>query len=197
VQSLGRRAQAERADSEVESLVTEVLTGYEAASVAQIGAILDAVPADADTLYLDTVGYSERALAAVGAFRSVGGSGGKTVRIVLIADATAVASGEDFASYDFIVGSDLNGLSLTSISWFVKTGSSSGLPSFAVRKNAATEMLSTNCTIDANELTSDTAATPPVINGANAHVATGDVLHFDCDAAGTGTLGSEVRMTFA
>jgi hypothetical protein len=199
VQQVGWRAEAERADSEVESLVTEQLTGYELASVQQIIAILEGLPADAETVYLDTVGYSERALAAVAAFNAQGGGGStaRTVRIVLIADGTAVASGEDFASYDFIVGSDLNGLSLTSISWFVKTASSSGLPSFAVRKNAATEMLSTNCTIDANELTSDTAATPPVINPSNKGVVTGDVLHFDCDAAGTGTKGSEVRMTFA
>ena len=120
-----------------------------------------------------------------------------TARIVLIADATAVSVAEDFASYNFIVGSDMNGLALKSISWFIKTVSSSGLPSFAVRKNSATEMLSTNCTIDVSELTSDTATTPPVINGANSGVVTGDILHFDCDAAGTGTRGSEVRMTFS
>jgi hypothetical protein len=53
--------------------VTEQLTGYEASSVAEIGAILDASPATADDVYLDTMNYSERAIAAVAAKRSGGG----------------------------------------------------------------------------------------------------------------------------
>jgi hypothetical protein len=55
----------------------EPLTGYEASSVAEIEAILDASPADSDTVYQQTVGYSERALAAVAAKRA--GSGGASM----------------------------------------------------------------------------------------------------------------------
>jgi hypothetical protein len=54
--------------------MTEQLTGYEASSVAEIEAILDGSPADADQVYLDTIGYSERALAAVAAKRAGSGS---------------------------------------------------------------------------------------------------------------------------
>jgi hypothetical protein len=56
--------------------MTEQLTGYEASSVAEIEAILDASPADADTVYLDTIAYSERAIAAVAAKRAGSGGGG-------------------------------------------------------------------------------------------------------------------------
>jgi len=59
--------------------VTEQLTGYEASSVAEIGAILDASPATADDVYLDTMNYSERAIAAVAAKRAGGGGGGASI----------------------------------------------------------------------------------------------------------------------
>jgi hypothetical protein len=55
------------------------LTGYEASSVAEIGAILDASPATADDVYLETMNYSERAIAAVAAKRSGSGGGGSSV----------------------------------------------------------------------------------------------------------------------
>jgi hypothetical protein len=53
--------------------MTEQLTGYEASSVAEVGAILDALPADAAEVYLLTMAYSERAIAAVAAKRAGGG----------------------------------------------------------------------------------------------------------------------------
>lgn len=120
-----------------------------------------------------------------------------TLPFVLIADGTALAVGEDFASYTYEIGADLDGYSLSGVVAVVKTVSSAGLPGFGVRKNAATEMLSTGVTIDANETSSRTAATPPVIkNDGSQTVAAGDVIHFDCDAAGTGAKGCEIRLTF-
>jgi hypothetical protein len=119
-----------------------------------------------------------------------------TKEFVLIADGTALAVAEDFASYTYEVGADLDGWSLTGAVWTVKTVSSSGLPSLGLRKNS-TEMLTTNITIDANETSSRTAATPAVIKSDGSQtVAAGDKLHFDCDVAGTGTKGSEVRTTW-
>jgi hypothetical protein len=62
------------------------LTGYEKESVAEVGAVLDDSPADADEVYLRTIGHSERAIAAVAAKRAGGGGGSsllQTVQVVL------------------------------------------------------------------------------------------------------------------
>lgn len=118
------------------------------------------------------------------------------VGVKLKDDATALSVAEDL--FQYVVPSWLNGLSLVGVIASVTTASSSGLPGFGIRKNASTEMLSTNVTIDANELSSDTAATPAVIksDGSQA-VATGDVIHFDCDVAGTGAKGAFVELAFS
>lgn len=74
----------------------------------------------------------------------------------------------------------------------VDTASSSGTPTFPIRKNN-TDTLSTNITIDANETSSETAATPPVIKSDGSEVvAKDDALRADCDVAGTGTKGAVV-----
>ncbi len=82
----------------------------------------------------------------------------------------------------------------------VETVSSSGTPTFAIRKtdkdntNTA-DILSTNITIDANEYTSDDAATPPVIKSdGTENLAKGQKLKIDCDVAGTGTAGVVVTV---
>ena len=75
--------------------------------------------------------------------------------------------------------------------------SSSGTPTWQIHNLTDTvDMLSTAITIDANELTSYTAATAPVINAANDDVATGDIIRVDCDVAGTGTAGEDIILTF-
>jgi hypothetical protein len=66
---------------EKETELTEQLTGYEASSVAEIGAILDGSPSSADEVYLDTMNYSERAIAAVAAKRAGGGGGGGALSV--------------------------------------------------------------------------------------------------------------------
>lgn len=78
----------------------------------------------------------------------------------------------------------------------VDTVSSSGTPTFAIRKNTL-DMLSTNITIDANEASSETAATPPVIKSDGTEVALkDDVIRVDCDVAGTGTKGAIITLWF-
>jgi hypothetical protein len=63
--------------------------------------------------------------------------------------------------------------------------------------NATTSnvILSTAATIDINETTSYTAATPPVVNPATNTLATGQQLRVDVTAAGTGTRGLAVLLT--
>lgn len=72
----------------------------------------------------------------------------------------------------------------------VDTVSSSGTPTFALRKNS-TDMLATDITIDENETSSESAATPAVINSDGSEdVEADDVIRIDVDVAGTGTLGA-------
>lgn len=99
----------------------------------------------------------------------------------------------------FAITDDLNGLNLIDADACVTTASSSGLPTIQLRRNRGgvdADMLSTKITIDVSERCSYTAATPPVINGANDDVATSDLIWVDVDVAGTGTLGLIVIMEF-
>lgn len=61
-----------------------------------------------------------------------------------------------------------------------------------VRAGVAVDVLSTAVTIDANQATSYTAATPSVVNAANDDVAEGDFLRVDVDTAGTDAAGLQV-----
>ena len=46
-----------------------MLSGYEENSVSAVGAVLDANPSSAEDVYLATIAHSERAVAAVAAYR--------------------------------------------------------------------------------------------------------------------------------
>jgi curli biogenesis system outer membrane secretion channel CsgG len=110
----------------------------------------------------------------------------------------AVATGDD-QGMAYVVPAKFNGYYLASPWAYVYTVSSSGTPTVQFHKNAATDMFSTLITIDANENHSkDSAAGQPVVitaGGVNL-VATGDVIHFDVDVAGTGTCGLTVGWIF-
>jgi len=122
-------------------------------------------------------------------------SGIKTIILKVIAD-DAVLIAEDGKAY-ITIPVELNGSVLETIGAHVYTVSSSGNPTFQIHnKTDAVDMLSTPITIDVNELDSKDAATPPVINRAADDVATGDEIRIDCDVAGTGTKGLEVRLGF-
>lgn len=98
-----------------------------------------------------------------------------------------------------LITSELNGFNLIGAIAAVSTNSSSGIPTFQLRRNrsgADVDMLSTKLTIDANEPTSLTAANALVINASNDDVATGDRIFFDFDVAGTGTKGVNIVMIF-
>lgn len=108
---------------------------------------------------------------------------------------TSLATGD--GQFIFAIDTSLNGLNLTAAHAYVTTVSSSGTPTIQIRNiTQAADMLTTRITIDANEFTSYTAATAPVIDTGNDDVATGDLIAVDVDVAGTGTKGLGVILTF-
>lgn len=80
-------------------------------------------------------------------------------------------------------------MTLTTVRASLTTASSSGTPTFDINESGST-ILSTKLTIDANELTSTTAATPPVISDAN--LADDAEITIDIDVAGTGAKGAKI-----
>jgi len=116
--------------------------------------------------------------------------------IKIIDDTTTLTTGD--GKFYFAIPQELNGFNMTKVAAFVSTNSSSGTPTFQIANvTDGVDMLSTLITIDANEATSYTAATPPVIDTSKDDVATGDLLRIDCDAAGTGAKGAGLVLTFS
>lgn len=109
-------------------------------------------------------------------------------------DALTVGDGKGW----FVVPPQLNGMNLIDAdAALVGAVSTSGVPTIQIANATdAVDMLSTKITIDANEPTSYTAATPSVVNTSNDDVATGDILRVDIDVAGTGAKGLVVILTF-
>lgn len=80
---------------------------------------------------------------------------------------------------------------LTGVRASVNIASSSGIPTFNIKKNGTT-IFSTKLTIDATELSSTTAAVPAVISDA---ALTDDALiSVDIDVAGTGATGAKIYL---
>lgn len=82
-------------------------------------------------------------------------------------------------------------MTLTAVRASLTTASSSGLPTFDINEGGTT-ILSTKITIDANELTSTTAATAPVIS--DSALADDAQITIDVDVAGTGAKGAKIYM---
>ena len=121
--------------------------------------------------------------------------GKRVIQVKVFGDATALATGNGKAI--FMVPVELNGMNLVDVEAFVTTVSSSGAPDIMIRNvTDSQDMLSTSITIDANENSSLTAATAPVINTSYDDVATGDLIAIDVDGAGTGAKGLGVILSF-
>jgi hypothetical protein len=119
------------------------------------------------------------------------------IQIKVIGDTAVLATGDGQTS--FLISDDLDGYNLIDADAAVVGTSSSGTPTIQVRRVRAgspADMLSTRITIDVGELTSYTAAAPPVIDTSNDDVATADRIFIDVDVAGTGTDGLDVILTF-
>ena len=121
----------------------------------------------------------------------------KRVAEILVTDPGGAAITVGDGKAYFLVPALLNGHNLVAAHAAVTTVSSSGLPTIQVNNvTQIADMLATRITIDANENSSYTALTPPVIDVANDDVATGDLLRIDIDVAGTGAKGLIVALTF-
>jgi hypothetical protein len=120
----------------------------------------------------------------------------RTVQI-LVTDPNGLSLTTGDGKAYFTVPALLNGHNLVAAHAALTTVSSSGLPTIQIANvTDSVDMLSTKITVDASELTSYTAATPPVIDTAHDDVATGDLLRVDVDVAGTGAKGLMVILTF-
>jgi hypothetical protein len=82
-------------------------------------------------------------------------------------------------------------MTLSKVKASLSTASSSGLPTFDVKKNG-TSIFTTTLTIDATEKTSETAATPAVLS--TTAIAADDELTFDISTAGTGATGAKIEL---
>ena len=120
-----------------------------------------------------------------------------TTRIVylkVIAEDTTLTTGDGKAYWT--VPQEFNNYTIINVAACVYTVSSSGTPTIQIHNlTDAVDILSTPITIDINEYNSYIAAIPPVINTANAVLATGDRIRIDVDVSGTGTKGLDVPIT--
>jgi hypothetical protein len=110
------------------------------------------------------------------------------------------ATGTDLATGDrqawIKIPADIAGLDLVSVEADVVTAPTGAALSIQVRNvTQAADMLSTAITIDATETSSDTAATPPVIDTANDDVADGDIIAVDIDQVGSTEPGENLLVT--
>jgi hypothetical protein len=64
-----------------------------------------------------------------------------------------------------------------------------------IRSGSAVDVLSTNITVDANEETSRTAATAPVINTSNDDINIDDIIAIDIDQVGSSRAGKGLKVT--
>ena len=123
---------------------------------------------------------------------------GKRVIQLVISDASTTPSATGDGKAHCLITSEFNGMNIVAVAGLVTTASSSGTPTFAIRRErsgSAVDVLSTNITIDTTEKTSLTAATAPVINTSNDDLATGDILYADLDLVGTGAKGHLVAIS--
>ena len=108
-------------------------------------------------------------------------------------DAITSGNGKAF----FTVPVSLNGCNIIDVDASLTTASTSGTPTIQIRNvTDSQDVLSTRITVDANEKTSYTASTQPVINTSYDDVSTGDQLAIDIDVAGTGAKGLSVILIF-
>jgi len=125
-----------------------------------------------------------------------GSNFGTRVMIVKVFDdETATATGD--GKKRVTIPAELNGMNLVSVGGHIYTTSSSGDPTMQIHNETnAQDVLTNRVVVEATEYDSITATTQPSIDTSQDHVATGDVYRFDCDTAGTGTQGFEIRMGF-
>jgi hypothetical protein len=113
-------------------------------------------------------------------------------------DNTILVAGDGVGQ--FSIPEEFNGMNLIGAHVHVYTASTSGTPTFQLHNldysGGASDMLTTKITIDVNEKDSSDATTPEVVDTTKDDVYTGNQIRIDCDIAGTGTKGGELRLSF-
>ena len=116
------------------------------------------------------------------------------VQIMAVAKATDLTVTDGLAYFHVPAG--LDGMDLVEVHAEVFTAPVGSTATFEISLNgAATQMLSTNITIDAGETGSDTAATAAVIDGSNDDLDTNDLIQINCTQVGSSTAGSGLLVT--
>lgn len=109
-----------------------------------------------------------------------------------------VSTGDNSGGVLFPVPAELDGWKLVAVEAFVASAGTTGTVDVQIRNTTQVEdMLSTKITIDSGETTSDTAATPAVIDATKNTVDKSDFLVIDVDAIpGTAPQGLLVKLGF-
>jgi len=116
------------------------------------------------------------------------------VQIMAVAKATDLEVADGIAYFHVPAG--LDGMDLVEVHAEVFTAPVGSTATFEISNNgAATQMLSTNITIDAGETGSDTAATAAVIDTSNDDLDTNDLIQINCTQIGSGTAGAGLMVT--
>lgn len=110
----------------------------------------------------------------------------ETIGISVVSESTTLTTGTAKRTFRMPFA-----FTLTSVRASLSTASSSGIPTVDINESGST-ILSTKLTIDANELTSTTAATAAVIS--DSALADDAEITIDIDVAGTGAKGLKVYL---
>lgn len=127
---------------------------------------------------------------AVGTYRLWGGledASIKRMEVMVCGTDVDVEAVNGFNGNAFVIPDEFDGMNLVDVSFFnVGSAGSGGDSTYQVRNvTDGVDMLSTVGTIEAGEVSSLTAATPPSINTSNDDVSEGDVLRIDPKTVGS------------
>jgi hypothetical protein len=123
------------------------------------------------------------------AFTAANTAGNVYMTIALSDETTAITTGTGKINFRAPHAMTLNQIPRASLA----TASTSGVPTIDINKNGTT-IFSTKLTIDANEKTSTTAATPAVLSTTT--FSDDDEITMDIDVAGTGAAGLKVTLYY-
>jgi hypothetical protein len=147
------------------------------------GALITSTGSAVDDLTVGTNGY--RLEAASGETLGLKWAPDPVVLAVAVSDeTTAITTGTAKVTFRMPFA-----MTVTAVRASLSTASTSGLPTFDINEGGVS-ILSTVITVDANEKTSTTAATPPVIS--DSALADDAEITIDIDVAGTGAKGAKV-----